>query len=63
MKAFNPFTAADKSAAAEWDKLLTPNSLSADEYEARVSAIESEGVCRSDAQGIVDAQLLKEATA
>ena len=37
--------------------------IPADDYEARVSAIEAEGVCRSDAQAIVDAQLLKEVTA
>lgn len=52
----HPFQAADKRAAAAWEMLLTPKS---DDYEARVSAIEAEGVCRSDAQAIVDAQIMK----
>ena len=30
-----------------------------DDYEAGVAAIEAEGVCRSDAQAIVDAQIMK----
>ena len=31
------------------------------EYESRVQFYESEGICRSDAQAIVDAELLDEA--
>ena len=31
------------------------------EYERRVQFYESEGICRSDAQAIVDAELLDEA--
>ena len=31
-------------------------------YEQRVQALEDEGLTRSDAQGVVDAEILKEAT-
>lgn len=40
---------------------VVDSGITLDEYEARVTAIENEGCDRSDAQGIVDAQLLKEA--
>jgi hypothetical protein len=33
-----------------------------DSYEQRVQALEEEGLTRSDAQGVVDAEILKETT-
>ena len=40
---------------------IVDSGITLDEYESRVIALENEGCDRSDAQGIVDAQLLKEA--
>ena len=40
---------------------IVDSGITLDDYESRVSALENEGCDRSDAQGIVDAQLLKEA--
>ena len=40
---------------------IVDSGITLDEYESRVTALENEGCDRSDAQGIVDAQLLKEA--
>lgn len=31
-----------------------------EEYERRVQAYEDQGICRSDAQGIVDAEMMQE---
>lgn len=36
--------------------------LKGDEYETRVQELENQGCTRSDAQGIVDAEILKEIT-
>lgn len=38
---------------------IVDSGITLDDYEARVTALESEGCDRSDAQGIVDAQLLQ----
>ena len=38
---------------------IVDSGITLDEYESRVTALENEGCDRSDAQGIVDAQLLK----
>ena len=40
---------------------VVDSGITLDDYEARVTALENEGCDRSDAQGIVDVQLLKEA--
>ena len=40
---------------------IVDSGITLDEYESRVESLENEGCDRSDAQGIVDAQLLKEA--
>ena len=38
---------------------VVDSGITLDDYEARVTALENEGCDRSDAQGIVDAKLLK----
>ena len=38
---------------------VVDSGITLDDYEARVTALENEGCDRSDAQGIVDAQLLQ----
>ena len=40
------------------DKQETSYPAEPADYEARVAAYEAEGICRSDAQAIVDADLL-----
>ena len=42
---------------------IADSGVTLDDYEARVSALESEGCDRSDAQAIVDAKLLREVKA
>lgn len=42
-------------AAADLQRLLD----TVDDYEARVAALEAEGLTRSDAQGVVDAELMQ----
>lgn len=38
---------------------IVDSGITLDDYEARVNSLENEGCDRSDAQGIVDAQLLQ----
>ena len=38
---------------------IVDSGITLDEYESRVTALESDGCDRSDAQGIIDAELLQ----
>lgn len=44
-----------------WRTYEDPSYYEEDEYNTRVELLEAEGMTRSDAQAVVDAELLKEA--
>ena len=43
-----------------YEQYVASLSVEEQEYERRVQAYENEGMCRSDAQGVVEAEMMQE---